>query len=185
MKLPAFLTRPVSSLAGFLITSGVVLLVLGYAGGCFLPRPQEALPEGYPTREVIDTRQFDNVLLNDSLKLVIHSAYFAALPNEMGLCIYGYYYDGTIFVTGLRADSTISAAGYVNIFCTEEEEDDPVIGDVHSHPLATNPAFPCVASRQDYFSLLIDNHAVSVIYCGNGSGVIIFRDGRWWDFAWR
>lgn len=177
---------PTPNLVKSLITAAAILFVGGLIGSCFLPQQEEdQLSEGFPTREVVDTRPFDHLVASDSLKLVIVDAFFKALPNEMGLCIYGYFYGDTIVVTALRADSTISAEGFVHIFCTEKEGDDPILGDAHSHPGATNPAYPCFPSQQDYFSLLLDNHAIMVIYCGNGSGVTVFRDGRWWNFAWR
>ena len=144
------------------------------------------LPQGYPTREVVDTKQFDRLRLNDSLTLVVASAYYAAFPNEMGLCIFGDYNDGgTITVTALSADSVHTEEGQVQIFCEITDEGPPIIGNVHSHPGASNPAYPCTPSQQDYFSLLTSGRGVMVIYCGNGSGVTVFRDGRWWNFAWR
>ncbi|KKL24242.1 hypothetical protein LCGC14_2417300 [marine sediment metagenome] len=143
------------------------------------------LPEGYPTREVIDTKKFDRLVFGDSLALVVASAYYAAFPNELGLCIYGNYSpSGTIIVVGLHADSAHTEEGQVRIFC-EEEGDPPVIGSIHSHPGAANPAYPCTPSPQDYATLLTSDRGVMVIYCGNGSGVTVFRGGRQWNFAWR
>ena len=154
---------------------------------CYIATHETAvLPENYPTREVVDTKQFDRLLLNDSLTLIVASAYYSAFPKEMGLCIYGEYTDGgSIIVTGLHADSVFTAENEVRIFCTESEGDTPIIGNIHSHPGARNPAFPCTPSQQDYSTLLTGDLGVQVIYCANGSGVTVFRDGRWWVFAWR
>ena len=144
------------------------------------------LPQGYPTREVVDTRKFDRLFLSDSLALVVASAYYAAFPNELGFCIYGdYSIDGTITVAALRADSIHTDEGRVRIFCEVTDEGPAIIGNVHSHPRASNPAYPCTPSPQDYFALLSSDRGVMVIYCGNGSGVTVFRDGRQWNFAWR
>lgn len=179
MKLPPFYSHTT-------LTILTVIFATLWIGSCFLPRIEErTLPYGYPTRMVVDTKQFERLEVNDSLTLVIIDAYFKALPDEMGLCIYGRYEDGTIVVTGLSADSVFPSRHRIQIFCTEAEEYDPIIGDIHSHPGASNPAYPCWASPQDYYGLLVANYGVSVIYCGNGSGVTIFRDGRWWNFAWR
>ena len=163
-------------------------LLVGTSHACYIATHSAppVLPENYPTREVIDTKKFDRLLLNDSLTLVVAGAYYSAFPKEMGLCIYGEYTNGgSIVVTGLRADSVFTEENQVRIFCTELEEDAPIIGNVHSHPGAGNPAFPCTPSQQDYFALLTGNLGVQVIYCANGSGVTVFRDGRWWVFAWR
>ena len=157
-----------------------------YIGSCFLPEVEEPpLPKDYPTRVAIDTRRFSPISFNDSLELIIVNAYYKAFPNELGLCIYGHYVGDEVVAVGLHADSTITGFGYVRIFCPEDYNGYSVIGDVHSHPRADNPAYPCMLSQQDYFSLLASNYAASVVYCGNGSGVMTFRDGRWWNFAWR
>ena len=143
-------------------------------------------PVGYPTREVVDTRQFDRLHLSDSLALVIASAYYAAFPNELGLCIYGEYSDSkTITIAELRADSVHTDTEQVRIFCEESDTGPPIIGNVHSHPRALNPAYPCMPSLHDYAALLTGDRGVMVIYCGNGSGVTVFRGGRQWNFAWR
>lgn len=165
----------------------IVVLLAWWGTSCFLPRPQPEVwpPEGFPIREVVDTKRFDHLELNDSLSLVVVNAYFKALPNEMGLCIYGHYRDSTIVVVGLHADSVFTSRSRIAIFCEDTIDGVPIIGDIHSHPTASNPAYPCVASPLDYYSLLVDNYGVLVVYCGNGSGVTIFRDGRWWNFAWR
>ncbi|KKM99969.1 hypothetical protein LCGC14_1142630 [marine sediment metagenome] len=166
-----------------------LILVLALAAkGCYTATYDSlALPQGYPTREVVDTKQFERLQLNDSLTLVVASAYYSAFPNELGLCIYGdYNSNGTITVAGLQADSMHAEAGRVEIFCEEEEDDGPaIIGNVHSHPGAQNPVYPCMPSPQDYYSLLASNLGVMVIYCANGSGVTVFRGGRQWNFAWR
>ncbi len=163
----------------------VVVVLTSYA--CYIATHESTLlPGGYPTREVVDTRQFDRLRLSDSLALVVASAYYRAFPNELGFCIYGDYSDGgTITVTALHADSVHTDAGQVHIFCEVKDEGPPIIGNIHSHPGATNPAYPCTPSPQDYFSLFSSNRGVMVIYCGNGSGVTVFRDGRQWNFAWR
>ena len=165
----------------------IVVLLAWWGASCFIPRTQIEgwPPEGFPIREVVDTKQFEHLEVSDSLRLVIVDAYFKALPNEMGLCIYGHYSNSTIVVTGVRADSIQTERNRVEIFCTEEEGDDPIIGDIHSHPGAVNPAHPCGASPLDYWGLLTENFGIAIIYCGNGSGVTIVRDGRWWNFAWR
>lgn len=165
-----------------------VLIVLGLVLGlsvkaCVVATHQApAFPEGFPTREVVDTRKFKGIAFNDSLGLVIVDAFYQALPNEMGLCIYGSYDDGDIEIIGIKADSTSANPRKVDTFCVDNG---PIIGWVHSHPLFRNPAYPCTPSQQDYLSLLVDNLALMVIYCANGSGVTVFRDGRWWIFAWR
>ncbi len=164
----------------------VVILAVSVKG-CYTATHETApvLSEGYPTREVIDTKKFDRLVFGDSLALVVASAYYVAFPNELGLCIYGSYSPGgTIVVVGLRADSAHTEEGQVRIFC-EEEDDPPVIGSIHSHPGAANPAYPCTPSPQDYATLLTSDRGVMVIYCGNGSGVTVFRGGRQWNFAWR
>ena len=154
---------------------------------CYTATPETAiLPKGYPTREVVDTRKFERLFLSDSLALVVASAYYAAFPNELGFCIYGdYSSNGTITVVALRADSVHTDEGQVRIFCEVTNEGPAIIGNVHSHPRASNPAYPCTPSPQDYFALLSSDRGVMVIYCGNGSGVTVFRDGRQWNFAWR
>ena len=174
----------VKKIFNFFISIGV-LIFFGHA--CYIATHNTlTLPVGYPTREVVDTKKFERLLLNDSLTLIVVSAYYQAFPKEMGLCIYGEYVgDGNIVVKGLRADSVFTQENQVRIFCTEEEGDAPIIGNVHSHPGAWNPAFPCTPSQQDYFALLTGNSGVQVIYCANGSVVTVFRDGRWWNFAWR
>jgi len=168
------------------ITSLIVLLGISVKA-CYVATQEGTLPQGYPTREVVDTKQFERLQLNDSLTLVVASAYYSAFPNELGLCIYGdYNSNGTITVAGLQADSMHAEAGRVEIFCEEEEDDGPaIIGNVHSHPGAQNPVYPCMPSPQDYYSLLASNLGVMVIYCANGSGVTVFRGGRQWNFAWR
>ena len=168
------------------ITSLIVLLGISVKA-CYISTQESVLPQGYPTHEVVDTKQFDRLLLDDSLALVVVNAYYAAFPNEMGFCIFGDYSDGgSIIVTGLHADSVHTEEGQVRIFCEiPEAGEPPIIGNVHSHPGARDPAFPCVPSQQDYFALLAGDRGVMVVYCGNGSGVTVFRDGRWWNFAWR
>lgn len=191
MKPPAnvkepFMLRHSRHLAVLLVS---VLVLAISVKGCYIATHETsgALPKGYPTREVVDTKQFERLLLNDSLTLVVVNAYYAAFPKEMGLCIYGHYSpDKSIIVEGLDADSVYTRESQVRIFCTEAKgEGAPIIGNIHSHPMARNPAYPCVPSQQDYFSLLTGNLGVQVIYCANGSGVTMFRDGRWWNFAWR
>lgn len=164
-----------------LIVLSAALLVVSHS--CYIATHKvPTLPQGYPTREVVDTRKFKDIAFNDSLGLVIVDAFYQALPNEMGLCIYGSYDDGNIEITGIKADSTSANPRKVDTFCVKNG---PIIGWVHSHPLFRNPAYPCTPSQQDYLSLLVDNLALMVIYCANGSGVTVFRDGRWWIFAWR
>ena len=164
---------------------GATLVFSVYA--CYTATHQTpTLPKGYPTREVIDTKKFDRLVFGDSLALVVASSYYAAFPNELGLCIYGSYSPGgTIIVVGLHADSAHTEEGQVRIFCEEENADPPVIGSIHSHPGAATPAYPCTPSPQDYATLLTSDRGVMVIYCGNGSGVTVFRGGRQWNFAWR
>ena len=175
MKLPA-----AKRLAALCIL-GVILIFASHA--CYTATfAVPALPENFPTREVVNTKKIESISFGDSLSLVIVDSFYKALPNEMGLCIYGTFLGGDITVTSLWADSTSASVTQVDTFC---KKNGPIIGWIHSHPLARNPAYPCMPSQQDYLSLLIDNLAVMVIYCANGSGVTVFRDGRWWNFAWR
>ena len=169
------------------IAALVSVIVVLTSHSCYVATHQPPeLPQGYPTREVVDTRKFDRLFLSDSLALVVASAYYAAFPNELGFCIYGdYSSSGTITVEALRADSVHTDEGQVRIFCEVTDEGPAIIGNVHSHPRASNPAYPCTPSPQDYFALLSSDRGVMVIYCGNGSGVTVFRDGRQWNFAWR
>lgn len=177
----------VHTLGRFALFLALVFVLTISAKACYIATSKTGtLPQGYPTREVVDTKQFERLILSDSLALFVASSYYAAFPNEMGLCIFGDYSSGgTIIVTAIHADSVHTEEGQVHIFCEIKDGGPPIIGNIHSHPGATNPAYPCTPSPQDYFSLLTGDQGVMVIYCGNGSGVTVFRDGRQWNFAWR
>ena len=149
---------------------------------------REAEPEfgRWPLRRVVDTRGVQEsswVPIGAELAREVMEAF----PNEFGSCLYGEMRESTIWVEAMRSDSITPSPNRLELWCSYDPEIDdfPILGDVHSHPGFTFDNAPCMLSGIDFASFLFrPEFAISMVLCGNGSGVVVLRDGRHWRFRW-
>ena len=149
-----------------------------------------------PQVRYYDTRSVTHADLDSVMTGAVLRGLKAARPNEVGFCFYGTV--ETLFPAPPRrriivTRVTIAGQLWADSFrlardtlppsgCEPSDGAAVLLGIGHSHPYSGRP---CPHSTADAFVLASDPRlAMSLVFCGDGSGELLWQDGRTALFLW-
>lgn len=168
-----------------------VLLVALVTWTCARP-PAVSLPR----IRYYDTRSLVNTVVDSTMTTAVLRGLKAALPNEVGFCLYGQIDEilptpprrravvtRVTIAEQLWADSFRVARDTAPVSgCEPSDGVDPLVAIGHTHPYS---GLPCPHSGADAYVLASDPRLLmSFVFCGDGSGEILWQDGRTILFLW-